>query len=153
MKLHDLVLAAALVSTGACATIIQGSHQSVAVTSTPAGAAISVDGRPMGVTPSTLRLERKDSHVLRLALDGYQPYDMPLERKTSGWMWGNLVFGGVVGIVIDASTGAMYKLTPSTITTNLETRSAMIDGRRTIVVAVVMTPDPSWQKIGQLRAE
>jgi hypothetical protein len=37
---------------------------------------------------------------------------MQLHRGTSGWVWGNIVFGGLIGLVVDASTGAMYKLTP-----------------------------------------
>jgi hypothetical protein len=153
MKLRNLVIAASLLSTGACATIMQGSEQPVSVSSTPAGATISVDGQPMGTTPAVLRLARKETHLVRLELDGYQPFDISLERKTSGWMWGNVVFGGLVGIVVDASTGAMYRLTPESIEAGMQTRTAVVDGRRTIQVAVVMTPDPSWEKIGQLRAD
>jgi hypothetical protein len=76
-----------------------------------------------------------------------------LEKKTSGWVWGNIVFGGVVGVVVDASTGAMYRLTPGSVDANMETRTAVVDGKRTIQVAIVMRADPSWEKIGQLRAE
>lgn len=153
MKLRNIVTAVSLVSTAACATIMQGSQQPVAVSSTPAGAAISVDGQEMGTTPATLRLSRKDSHVLSLQLDGYMPYSMTLEKKTSGWVWGNVVFGGLVGLVVDSSTGAMYRLTPGSVDASMESRTAVIDGRRTITVAIVMRADPSWEKIGQLRAE
>jgi hypothetical protein len=153
MKLRTLVTVVSLASTAACATIMQGSQQPVAVSSTPAGAAISVDGKEMGTTPTTLLLSRKDSHVVSLLLDGYLPYHMTLEKKTSGWVWGNIVFGGVVGVVVDASTGAMYRLTPGTVDASMETRTAVVDGKRTIQVAIVMRADPSWEKIGQLRAE
>jgi hypothetical protein len=153
MKFRTVVTAVSLVSTTACATIMQGGQQPVAVSSTPAGASISVDGQPMGNTPATLTLSRKDTHVVSLVLDGYMPYTMTLEKKTSGWAWGNIVFGGVVGVVVDASTGALYRLSPANVDANMESRTAVVDGRRTIQVAIVLRADPSWEKIGQLRAE
>lgn len=153
MKLRTALIAASLLSTAACATIMQGSEQEISVDSTPAGASISVDGQPMGTTPAVLRLARRDTHTLRLDLPGYAPYEMELTRKLSNWVWGNIVFGGVIGVVVDGSTGAMYRLTPAAIDASLETRTAVIDGRRTIQVAIVMSPDPSWEKIGQLSRE
>lgn len=150
MKLRTALASALLLSTAACATIVQGSNQDIAVNSTPAGASVTVDGQPMGTTPATLKLSRGNAHTLRLDLAGYAPYEMQLERKMSGWVWGNIVFGGIVGVIVDASTGAMYRLSPGTVDAALQTRTAVLDGRRTIEVAIVMTPDPSWEKIGQL---
>ena len=148
MKLRTIITTVYLSSAAACATIMQGSQQPVALSSTPAGASISVDGKEMGTTPATVRLSRKDSHVVSLALDGYLPYQMTLEKKTSGWVWGNIVFGGVVGVVVDASTGAMYRLTPGTVDANMETRTAVVDGKRTIQVAIVMRADPTGRRSG-----
>lgn len=48
----------------------------------------------MGTTPVIAKLERKQSHLVRLELDGYQPYETTLTKSVSGWVWGNLVFGG-----------------------------------------------------------
>ena len=56
-------------------------------------------------------------------------------------------------VAVDASTGGMYKLTPEAVDASMQTRTAVVDGRRTIQVAVVMSPDPSWEKIGQLSPE
>ncbi len=153
MKLRYLAAASSLVLATGCATIMQGSTQRVSIGSTPAGASITVDGQPMGTTPAMVRLKRKDSHVLRLDLEGYAPFEMPLQRKASGWIAGNIIFGGLIGIVIDASTGSMYRLSPGTVDATLATRTAVVDGRRTIQIAIVMSPDPSWEKIGQLTRE
>lgn len=153
MQLRTIIAAVSLVSTAACATIVQGSNQGVAVNSTPTGAAISVDGQSMGTTPAVLRLARNNAHTVRLELDGYAPYEMKLERKMSGWVWGNLAFGGIVGVIVDGTTGAMYRLSPGDVTADMQTRTAMVDGRPTIEVAIVMTADPSWEKIGQLNPE
>ena len=153
MKLRAIILAGSIVSTGACATIMQGSNQGIAVNSTPAGASVSVDGKPMGTTPTVLRLERRSAHTVRLEMQGYAPYEMQLEKKLSGWVWGNIAFGGVVGVIVDGTTGAMYRLTPNAVDASMETRTAMVDGRPTIQVAIVMSPDPSWEQIGQLTRE
>lgn len=153
MKLRNAIAAVCLLPAAACATIMQGSKQGVSVSSTPTGASISADGQPMGTTPAVLRLARRDSHVVRLDLEGYQPFEMKLEKKTSGWVWGNIVFGGVIGVVVDGTTGAMFKLSPGTIDASMQTRTAVVDGKRAIQVAVVMSPDPSWEKIGQLLPE
>lgn len=153
MKLHTLVAAVSLLSTAACATLMNGTEQGISVNSTPTGASISADGQPMGTTPAVVRLARRNTHVVRLDLAGYQPFEMELAKKTSGWVWGNVVFGGIVGVIVDGSTGAMYKLSPEVIEAGMQTRTAVVDGKRTIEVAIVMTPDPSWEKIGQLRPE
>lgn len=153
MKLRYFAAASLLLAAPGCATLTHGNMQSVTVGSTPAGASVSVDGQQMGTTPATVRLTRKDAHVLRLDLQGYEPFEMQLERKTSGWIWGNIVFGGLIGVVVDASTGAMYRLTPGAVDATMATRAAVVDGRRTIEVAIVLSPDPSWEKIGQLTRE
>ena len=145
-KFVPILLAASL---GACATIMQGSKQSVGVSSNPTGATVTVDNQQVGTTPTTLHLSRKDHHTVRLELPGYQPFEMQLTRKTSGWVWGNIVFGGIPGVVIDAVTGAMYKLTPEDVNATFSQGTAMRSGD-TLIVRVVLSADPSWQKIGQL---
>jgi len=144
-------LAALVLSTG-CATIMQGSHQNVGIASTPTGATIMVDNQQMGITPATVRLTRKDNHVVKLQLAGYQPYEIPLARKTSGWVWGNLVFGGIPGLAIDAISGGLYKLTPEDVNATLAAgqTSMSVDRRDQMVIAVVLAPQPGWEKIGQL---
>jgi hypothetical protein len=39
-----------------------------------------------------------------------------LDSSVSGWYFGNLAFGGVIGmLIVDPLTGAMYNLTPDKI--------------------------------------
>ena len=34
-----------------------------------------------------------------------------MDSSLSGWYWGNIVFGGLIGmLIVDPATGAMYKL-------------------------------------------
>lgn len=153
MRAPFAVPALALLLTG-CASIVNGSTQPVSFISTPAAARVIVDGNPIGSTPVVHALSRKKLHAVRFELDGYQPYEMALSRSVSGWVWGNIVFGGLIGLAVDAGTGGMYKLSPEQVSANLSQRTAKAetigDG---LFITLVMQPDPSWEKIGQLDRE
>ena len=150
MRKLAMVVVAPIVA--ACATIMHGTNQEVGLSSTPTNARVIVDNKPMGNTPVVAKLARKDNHIVRFELDGYQPFEATLTRRTSGWVWGNIVFGGLIGLAVDAMSGGLYKLTPEQIAGGMatQTASATSDG---LYVAVVLRADPTWQKIGQLDRE
>lgn len=144
-----------------CASIVHGSKQAVDFTSQPSGARITIDGKEYGVTPQSISLERvgrlkgeapgKKEYSVKIELDGYLPYEMKLKREVDGWFFGNLLLGGVIGMVIDAADGAMYKLNPNQVVAMLGKTTAMNyveDGK--VYVAVTLNPDPTWEKIGYL---
>ncbi|HWV57515.1 MAG TPA: PEGA domain-containing protein [Longimicrobiales bacterium] len=150
-KLRTLVLTvAALITIGGCATIMQGTTQAVGVSSQPAGARIRVNGTEFGVTPAVLQLKRKDNHVVVIELDGYQPYTATFTRSLSGWVLGNLVFGGLIGLVVDAASGALYKLSPEQVAATLDRNVVMEQTEDMVYIGVVLQPDPSWTRIGTL---
>ncbi|HWA16429.1 MAG TPA: PEGA domain-containing protein [Gemmatimonadales bacterium] len=136
----------------ACATLIQGTSQEVSIASTPTGARLIIDGAEAGRTPVAASLKRKDKHTIRIEMDGYQPFEMALGRGTSGWVWGNIVFGGIPGLAIDAITGGMYKLTPEQVQATLPANAAAMKDPRTddLTLTVVLRPDPDWVRIGQM---
>ena len=71
-----------------------------------------------------------------------------------GWFLGNLIFGGIIGIIIDASNGAMYKLNPDQIIAQLgksTSETGMKGENDNIYVFVTLKADPSWEKIGSLK--
>lgn len=106
-------LAAAVASSG-CATIVHGGGgQEVAFTSSPPGAAVTIDNRVIGTTPTTARLRRKTNHYVTLDLPGYASQSTTLDSGLSGWVFGNILLGGVIGLIVDASTGGMYTLSPN----------------------------------------
>jgi len=135
-----------------CGTIVQGTTQQVSFTSDPAGADVEVNGLDKGETPVTVELSRKDSHTVKFDLAGYQPYELAVNRKVSGWVVGNIVFGGLIGLAVDAATGGMYKLDPDQVRAQLDAEgTASVDGDTEMMyVTVVMKPDPSWEQIGTL---
>ncbi len=153
-----------LLCMGSCASIIHGSMQEVDFSSQPSGATISIDGQEVGKTPKTIELRRKgrekgdkskkNSYEVKIALDGYYPYEIKIKRDMDGWFLGNIIFGGVIGIIIDASNGSMYKLTPDQIIAQMNDANTMIDTEDDkIYMAVSLTADPEWEKIGQLTKE
>lgn len=148
-----ILLAAALLLAG-CASIMHGTTQQVAVSSSPTGAQVSVNGMQHGVTPVIADLKRKDNHVIRVTLDGFQPFEMALTRSTSGWVWGNLVFGGIPGLAVDAITGGLYKLAPEQVTAQLQREDLqLVETGEVLLVTVVMRPVEGMERIGQLVRE
>lgn len=83
---------------------------------------------------------------------GYQPYEIKIKRELDGWFFGNLIFGGLIGIIIDASNGAMYKLSPDQIIASMGKVSAMNvkDGDNRLYIGVTLQPDPAWERIGTM---
>jgi hypothetical protein len=112
------LLAAVLLVSVRCATVAHGTTQAIRVESEPPGAVVSLNcvenSVPLlGRTPITIQVQRKSkSCAVGLAKEGYVPTTVPLQRTLSGVYIGNLLVGGVVGLVADAADGAMYKQGP-----------------------------------------
>lgn len=134
----------------ACGTIVNGSSQPIAINSTPTAARITVNGVEMGNTPMTLNLARKQQHAINLQLPGYDPYSINLTRSMSGWVWGNVIFGGLIGLAVDAGTGGLYKLSPDQVNTTLARMGASSLGKDGLLIVVTMQPIEGAQLIGQM---
>ncbi len=110
---------------GACATITRGTTQEVVVESTPPGAAVrTTTGFTCEATPCTFKMPRKEGFDVTISKDGYKPATVTVESKMSGGgaagMAGNVIAGGIIGIGVDATSGAMMDLVPSPVTVTLE---------------------------------
>lgn len=138
-----------------CATIMKGSSQEINFSSNPSGAQIKINGTPMGNTPTILKLKSGNEHAVRLELDGYMPFETKITKSMSGWAWGNIVFGGIIGLIVDFSTGAVYKLNQDQISAQLQKNgmgeAEIKDGN--VFVFVTMKPDPNWEKIAQFERQ
>ena len=112
---------------GGCATIVHNGPRQISVTSTPPGAKVSIYDRSnslvqVSTTPFLATLPTKFAYFkgqdyrLVFELPAHAPAELHLESKVSGWYFGNLLFGGLLGMVIvDPSTGAMFNLVPDRI--------------------------------------
>ena len=153
-SMRSALAAVALLALPACGTIVNGSTQQISIQSNPSGAVIAVDGVRNAQTPATLALSRKSGHAVEITLDGYRPFQMQIQRGTSGWVWGNIVFGGLIGLVVDASTGGMYKLTPEQIAAQLQSSDADVRVENDqVYLFVTLATDPEWELVGWLDAE
>ena len=119
------LLAVALLASVRCATVAHGTTQAIRVESDPSGAVVSLNcvenSLPLlGRTPITIQVQRKSkSCAIGIAKEGYVPTTVPLQRTLSGAYVGNLLVGGVVGLVADAADGAMYKQGPPVVSVTL----------------------------------
>lgn len=112
------------VLTSGCATILGGSSQTITVNANVSGAQVTLNGTPLGVTPLTTSMKRGQTGVLSVQSDGYQPYQIALNKKISTLFWVNIFTGGAFGSTTDAATGAMYEYEPSTFMVTLQRASA-----------------------------
>lgn len=137
----------------ACASIIHGSSQDIGISSSPTGAKVVVDSQPSATTPYVANLSRKDNHIVKLSMDGYAPAELTLTRSVSGWVWGNIVFGGVIGLAVDAMTGGLYKLSPDQLQATLAAQKTSVAPTKDGIYVVLVKQAPAeWTKVGQLQA-
>ena len=74
-------------------------------------------------------------------------------RQLSGWVFGNVIFGGVIGLAVDAISGGLYMLTPDQIQAEMRSNNiAYSENSKESYIAIVLKPDSSWVKVGNLIA-
>ena len=106
---------------GACATIIEGSDQTVTVITEPPGAVCTFTrgNATVGVanpTPASVHLEKsKDNISILCQKDGYFDGAAAFASELEAMTLGNIIFGGIIGVGVDAVSGAMHEY-PESIT-------------------------------------
>lgn len=108
------VFALGTLGLASCATIINGSNQTITVNSDVPGAQVSINGMPLGVTPLITSIKRGQEGVLTVQMPGYTPFQAALSKKINGIFFANILLGGLFGSSTDYSTGAMYAYEPDT---------------------------------------
>jgi hypothetical protein len=112
-----------LLSSG-CATITRGTEQDLAVESDPAGATVTLSNGMKGTTPTSFKAKRKDSLTVTVQKPGYKTATVQVIPQVSdngaAGMAGNLLFGGIIGVGVDASNGATKDLMPNPVKVTLE---------------------------------
>jgi|SRR5579871_3332872 len=113
MKLGTIgALVAASIAVSGCASIIKGSSQSIVITSPPVTGAYCVlsskEGNWPVYTPSAVTVDKsKEDILVHCTKAGYQDASASIPSDFQGWTLGNIVLGGLVGVGVDAATGAM----------------------------------------------
>src|SRR5689334_18759454 len=94
-----------------CATIFSKSSYPVTFGSDPAGTTISVTNREhveifMGKTPCAVKLKAgskffsREQYAIKFSRPGYDDKIVPINFKINAWYFGNLLLGGVIGMLI-----------------------------------------------------
>lgn len=109
------LLCVSCVMLSSCATIMTGRHQTIPVMTQPSGATATCGVQTI-ITPGELTLLRAGGpYIVTIKKDGYWQETVIIKKTLSGATAGNLILGGIIGIGVDAATGAMHKLTPEEI--------------------------------------
>ncbi|BDV42259.1 hypothetical protein GURASL_11820 [Geotalea uraniireducens] len=130
---RKLVLPVCLISLAGCATIVTGGPKALPIMSQPDGAKIEIidirndNARVIkATTPYTASLERSAGffrsarYKVRIAKEGYLPYETELQAELNGWYFGNIALGGALGmLIIDPGTGAMWSINEKNINVKL----------------------------------
>lgn len=135
---QSLIVTVAIAVCGAsgCATMVAGGPDRVAVSTIPSGAAVFVDNKPVGQTPVVVQLDRRhDNGEFRLELAGFQSIRVTRAKGFNGWFMGNVLFGGLIGVVIDIATGNIIKFDDAPIAVKLTPS----DGRAVAVPPPMLT--------------
>lgn len=109
----------ALVALSGCASIISGRRAEVAFDSYPSNAHVVIHdnvGREVASlkTPGVVSLRRNRRffmparYVATIETPGYQPAQVPLRSTVNPWILGNVIIGGIPGLVVDTATGAAW---------------------------------------------
>lgn len=113
MKLSAVATVVALgVAVSGCASIIKGHTQSIAITTPPVTGANCVlsskEGNWTLVSPGIVTVDKsKEDIQAHCTKPGYQDAIATIPSDFQGWTLGNLILGGVIGLGVDAATGAI----------------------------------------------
>jgi hypothetical protein len=102
-----------------CATVINGTSQPVGFQSDPTGAEIELVTGLKCITPCEYSMKRGDDSRVTFSKPGYEPVTVYIQSRTGGSIAGNLIAGGIIGGVVDASNGASNHLYPDPVSVRL----------------------------------
>lgn len=104
-----------------CASIVSRSNYPVYIHTNPAGVDVSITDKKgkevfKGQSPVNVTLKTgagyfaKAEYAVKLSSPGFADKIVPINYKINGWYFGNLLLGGVIGmLIVDPMTGAMWK--------------------------------------------
>lgn len=101
--------------TSGCATLTKGTSQTVTVDTDPSGATCTLtrDAKPVAIvnpTPGSVPVEKAQGTIaVACTKQGFLEAAGDLASEFQAMTFGNILFGGVVGVVVDAASGAMHR--------------------------------------------
>jgi hypothetical protein len=110
-----ILMAIAAASLTSCASIVAGTSQDITINTTPADATCKLqrEGTTIGSispTPGKTIVDRSSKDInIECSKPGYQTTSVVNENGMEAWTLGNILLGGIIGLGVDAYTGALYE--------------------------------------------
>lgn len=144
--LKSTLTAVSAIMITSCASILSKSEYPVSFISSPSGAKVQVKKNGIIVhesaTPSTVTLSASSGfftaakYEVIFSKKGHPQQIIPLTADIDGWYFGNILFGGIIGLlIVDPATGAMFKL-PENVNANFSS-VASIESNNGKVIQIV----------------
>ena len=118
-----LIVLALAAACGGCASVTRGTSDDVQIMSEPAGADVRISTGQTCITPCTLKFNRKDEFTVTAAKPGYHTSETPVTTRVAGagaaGFAGNILVGGVIGMAVDAASGATLEHYPNPVVMKL----------------------------------
>ena len=115
--LRAAMIGVCVVALSACATVTRGTKQQFYVSSLPSGAKVSMTNGQICTTPCKIKLKRKHEFDTTVALAGYKSLTAHISSDVHGGgvagAAGNILIGGLIGGVVDATNGSLNDLRPN----------------------------------------
>ena len=118
-NMKKLMTVIALLSLVGCASITGTTNQNVSVQTKDSGGTALVGascelgnkkGKWFVTTPGSVGISRSNDDIqVSCTKDGYLPGKQGVVSDTKGMMFGNIIFGGGIGAIIDHNSGAAYE--------------------------------------------
>lgn len=122
--LGTVALCAAL---GGCASVTRGTTENISISTTPSGAQADIAGLDIPtacVTPCVVQAKRNADVTVTISKEGFEPQIIPLTKEIPGTgaagFAGNILLGGLVGMGVDAATGAANDHKPNPVIVTLQ---------------------------------
>ena len=116
-RLRLLALVIFAICLPSCATVVRGTRQKLVVESNPPGASVRLHNGTVGTTPTTFWVKRRENTVLTVTKPGYKMAIINIRSQYAPMgvanSAGNIILGGVVGVVIDAVSGSLKSIEPN----------------------------------------
>lgn len=110
IEFRSVMIAACGMVLSACASIVSDNDTTTHLQTEPEVARCELRGKNLDRvvhTPHSVNLPASAAPItVARKADGYRTATAELDTSTDGWIFGNVLFGGVVGTAVDAVRGA-----------------------------------------------
>jgi len=140
-----VIYIAGIILLSSCATIVSKSTYPLSIESEPNNAKVSITDKSgkeifLGNTPATVKLKAgsgfftRAEYQVKFSSPGCDDKVVPVTFKIDGWYFGNILFGGLIGmLIVDPATGAMWKIETDYLKETLEKSANIADAEMKIV--------------------